>query len=297
MKNMKVLLLTTGVFLSPQLLASTATLTEWGTIASIASGSCVNDSCTPDSVLATGITVDPISNGYNQVSAATGPVTITQGTAQSSSEITGALATPILKVKASSASGSWIAAGAYAIQGYEYTGTGENISFDINFDGILTNPDSDTATGFAGGMYLFSAQQMLAAQTLNSLVSEGPSFFSDPSVFSAVLALGTSSLGANQMSEFEVHTGDAAGNVNESGQIDIDLIDGDQFYLVSAVLASAGGTGAIADAYSTFTAGVDPSFSGQLDAVGMSAVPVPAAVWLFMTGLIGLVSAKRARTV
>ena len=75
MKAMKVLLLTAGVFLSPQLLASTATatLTEWGTIASVASGSCLNDTCTPDNVLATGITVDPISNGYNLVSSATGP--------------------------------------------------------------------------------------------------------------------------------------------------------------------------------------------------------------------------------
>jgi len=288
MKDIKILFLTAGVFLSPQVLASTASLTEWGTIASVASGYCLNNTCTPSDVLTTGITVAPISNGYNLVSSATGSVSIAQGTAQSSSEITGELATPILKVKASSTTGSWIAAGAYAIQGYEYTGAGEKLSFDINFDGILTNPDNDTATGFAGGMYLFSARQMLLA----------PSFFSDPSLFSTVLALGSSSLEKNQMYKFEVHSGDVlTGAVNESGQINIDLIDGDQFYLVSAVLASAGGINAIADAYSTFTAAVDSDFVGQLDPVGVAAVPVPAAVWFFMSGLIGLIGIKRTCTV
>ncbi len=287
MKDLKVLVFTVTAFFSPQLLASTATLTEWGTIASIASGSCSNDSCTPSDVLASGITLDPIQNGYNQVSSVTGPVSIAQGTAQSSSEITGALATPILKVKASSTSGSWIAAGAYAIQGYEYTGVGENIAFNINFDGNLANPDNDTATGFAGGMYLYTAQQMLNA----------PSFFSDPALFSSILSLSSFALANNQIYEFEVHSGDAAtGAVNESGQINIDLINGDQFYLVSAVLASAGGNGAIADAYSTFTAEVDSNFSGQIEPVGVSSIPVPATVWFFVSGLIGLIAIKRTQT-
>ncbi len=291
---MKILLITAGVFLSPQVLASTATLTEWGTIASVASGSCPDNSCTPADVLSSGITVAPIYNGYHEISSTTGPVTIAQGSAQSRSEIKGELATPTLKVKASATVDSWIAAGAYAIQGYEYTGAGENISFDINFDGNLTNLDSDTATGFAGGMYLFSTQQMLATQQVSATFLSVPSFFSDPALFSAVLDLGSSFLGDNQVFEFEAHSGDAStGAVNESGQININLIDGDQFYLVSAVLASAGGNGAIADAYSTFSAEVDPSFAGQLDPVGVSAVPVPAAVWFFISGLLGLIGIKR----
>jgi len=66
---------------------------------------------------------------------------------------------------------------------------------------------------------------------------------------------------------------------------------------VSAVLASAGGSNAIADAYSTFTAAVDSDFAGQLDPVGVAAVPVPAAVWFFMSGLIGLIGIKRTCTV
>lgn len=299
MKNKKVLLLTAGVFLSPQLLASPV-LTEWGTIATVVSGVCSGDTCTPDDVLGdpAGITVESTVNGPNQVSSATGPVSITQGTAQSSSEITGGLATPTLKVKASSTADSWIAAGAYAIQGYEYTGIGDTVSFDINFDGMLTNPDSDTATGFAGGMYLLSAEQMLAAQEPLALLL-GPDFsiFSDSSIFLAALELGTSFLGSDQMYEFEVHEGDATGAVDVSGLISIDLMDGDQFYLMSSVLASAGGSGASADAYSTFTAAVNPGFNGQLDPVGVAAVPEPTTIWLVMSGLIGLIGVKRTHTV
>ncbi len=95
MKEMKLLVLIAGVSLSQQLLASPVTLTEWGTIATVVSGSCSGDTCSADDVLndPAGITVESTVNGPNHVSSATGPVSIAQGTAQSSSEITGGLAT------------------------------------------------------------------------------------------------------------------------------------------------------------------------------------------------------------
>lgn len=285
MKVMKVLLVAAGGFLSPQLLATPVSLAEWGTLATVVSGSCPDNNCSNESVLysAEGITVESTANGHNQVTSETGPVLIDQGTAQSSSEITGGLATPILKVKASSNADSWIGAGAYAIQGYEYTGLlADTVSFDINFDGMITNPDDDSSTGFGVGMYLFSPQQI------------DSSLLSDPSTVLGALAMYAllNELDAGQIFELNVIAG---GVVNASGQISIGLNPGDQFYLAGGVLAAAGGSGAVADAYSTLSVEVDPEFDSRLlNPAGQAAVPEPAGTWLLMLALIGLTSVKRA---
>jgi len=285
-KPVNALLLVSSVLFAPQVLATTASLTEWGTQANVVSGACLGNNCTPLEVLTNpeGITPEVTSDGFNQLSATTGSVSIPQGTAQSSAEITGGLATPVLKAKASSTTNSWIGAGAFAIQGYEYTGSvSDTISFNINFDGSITNPDGDTATGFGVGMYLFSSSELDSLADLSFdpyLVLENLSF---NSFFNLV---------ETQVYELDVTQ---AGAVSETGQVSIDLSNGDLFYLAGGVLASAGGEGAIADAFSTLTVEVDPEFEGVLVAASSSVVPLPAAFWLFISAFFGLFATQKRR--
>lgn len=291
----RILVLSIGVLFAPQLWASTVSLTEWGTMANIVSGVCAENSCTPEDVVFGELNSEAVDNGFNQTSAATGEVSSTQGgMAQSSAEITGGLDTPILKAKASSADGEWLGVGAFAIQGYEYSGIGETLTFDINFDGKITNPNDNTATGFAVGMYFFSPSQLgldlLIADPLLGfdLLTTSPEATLGNLALNALLA----ELASEQVYEMERTL---AGDVNEAGQISLTLENGDLFYLAGGVLASAGGEGAIADAFSTLTVKLanPESFAGELNATGTAVVPLPAAAWFFISGLIAVFSIKK----
>jgi hypothetical protein len=272
------------ILFSQPLFANTANLTEWGTVANVVHSTCIGDTCTLLDVFITGITPEIAAGSNNAVSAATGLVSIPQGTAQSSGEITGGLGTPILKAQASSATDSWIGAGAFAIQGYQYTGINTQIiSMAVLFDGTITNPDADTATGFGVGMYLFSPGQI----DFSTLLNDPYSILGGLALFADVALLPTT-----QIYELEVTN---SGIVNATGHLSIELNPGDQFYLAGGILAAAGGQGAIADAFSTLTVDIDPEFETLLDAASISAVPVPAAIWLFCTALFGLAGLKNFR--
>ncbi|MGB7933244.1 MAG: VPLPA-CTERM sorting domain-containing protein, partial [Gammaproteobacteria bacterium] len=71
-------------------------------------------------------------------------------------------------------------------------------------------------------------------------------------------------------------------------QLQITLNNGDEFYVLAALTAAADGTESIADAFSTFGMNFNTT---QL--VPAAVVPLPAAVWLFGSGLLGLIGISR----
>lgn len=262
--------------------ASTATLTEWGTLANIVSGSCPGNSCSPTDLLISGINSETVVDGSQQLNAATGPVSISSGNAQASASVTGAVAAPILKAEASAAAESWIGAGAFAVQGYEFTGlAGQLLTVDIALDGFITNPDGDESTGFGVGMYLFTPEQIDFA-TLSS----------DPANALGTLALAGFALTQEQKIEWSIT---AQGLVDQSAQLSLFLNPGDQFYLGGGLLASAGGLNAVADAFSTLTATIDPNIANDLQAAGDVNVPIPGALWLFVPAAGALLRKKKGK--
>ncbi len=261
---------------STTLLASATTLTEWGTSASIISGDCSGDTCSPLGVFLAGMDQELSVGGINELTAATGIINLPQGNAQALATVTGgSLATPILKTQASATADSWLGAGAFAIQGYEYTGlSADTVLLDIFFDGVITNPDNDLATGFGVGMYLFTADQIgFADLAANPYI-----------VLGALAITAGASLPGEQIYQLDIT---ADGVVSELGQLSIDLNPGEQFYLAGGVLAAAGGAGAIADAYGTLTIVFDPQAVGSLGVASGSAVPELTIVMMFISALLG----------
>lgn len=220
--------------------------------------------------------------GVNELTAATGVVSVAQGDAQALATVTGgSLATPILKTQTSATADSWLGAAAFAIQGYEYTGLSAGlVSLNITFEGDITNPDSDLATGFGVGMYLFTAEQIGFAD----LLATNPY-----AVLGALALTADASLPEDQIFQ---RTLTVDGAVNETKQLSIDLNPGEQFYLAGGVLAAAGGAGAIADAYSTLTVVFDSQAINSLDVASGSAVPELPIVMMFISALLGWGSLK-----
>ena len=70
-------------------------------------------------------------------------------------------------------------------------------------------------------------------------------------------------------------------------QLDITLDNGDEFYLLAGLTASADGTGAFADAFST----LEMSFNSTN--LTPAAVPLPAGIWLFVSALAGLIAKNK----
>ncbi len=248
---------------------SAATLNQWGAVSGVASGSCVGNSCNPLGVFLGGITEETRDGGLNVLSSDTGLTSIVQGDARASAAIDNTvLNLPTLKAIATANNDAWIGGGSFALQGYEFIGAiADTVNLNITFDGTLTNPDGDDATGFAVAMYFFSAADINSV-TINA----------DPTVVFGAMSLLASALPDNQKYEFTTHTD---GAVNETGSLSLLLNPGDQFYLASGLLATAGGGGAIADAFSTLSASFDPGTENVLNAPTPLTVP-EAPTWLLL---------------
>ncbi len=257
----------------------TPPLTEWGTLATISSYDCVTESCDPESDAASlelTLTVGPIDGalGQNSAAVAVGTTWPAPGSASGAATVASGLAVPILKAAAASTSKTWLAGQALAIQAYTYGGAGETLSLNWNLTGSVNNPDNDGVTGLVVFAGFFKADSLLAFPNVSQPFT----------AFRLLTALATSS----PVDEFHKFT--ATGAVTEAGTIDLTVVTGEEFYLVMGLMAGAGGSDANAQSLST----LEGVFQGTPDLTpALTAVPIPPAVWLLGSALVGLITRRR----
>ena len=162
---------------------------------------------------------------------------------------------------------------------------------DINLVGLIFDPDSDpTDTRVTLEVVLYESDPFAFFRdrgTLDFEVGATPLIQRDAAMTEASVQL---------QLDFDNYDSDLERNF-ASGTISIDVMTGDEFYIY-ALLESHAQSGitndsvASADAFNTGTM----TFRGSPDLVAASVVPVPAAIWLFGSGLIGLIGlAKRKK--
>ena len=264
-----------------------ATLTEWGVTASASSADCSILSCSKDDFLffLNPIIDGPSAGGLNQTSAQLLDYVNPdgRGTVSSRVELQSGISIPILRAKAASVDANgWVSAMAMGIQGYQFTGgDGTTISLDSALTGSVTNPGGSDVTGLSVGVWIFMGDSLLdfpMATTMSDLLLQiaflpAVDFFSWDALSTGVVNRSTTTTDLDD-------------------QLQITLNNGDEFYVLAALTASADGAGAIADAFSTFEMSFDTT-----ELVAASAVPVPASVWLFCSGVTGLIGMARRRSV
>jgi len=196
------------------------------------------------------------------------------GTGQGSASLSGPTILPVLGAEGFSGSNSRTDTNAVGMLGYTYSGaTATTISLDIVLDGErggTTNPsdawvESDVA---------------IILGDVNDFVTHYPTF-----IFEVVpLTPGLSVLAESNMS-LDLN----AGPQTKNDSIGFTLNPGDEFF-VWAGLRAGGIRNGFGDAFNTLSM----SFSDDAG-ISTSVVPVPAAVWLFGSGLIGLIGIARRK--
>ena len=215
----------------------------------------------------------------------------TNGTSNGFAEATlsgsGVIATPTLRGYAQSQSGIGVLTHAVGAQGYTYGGIAQTITLDVNLDAILTDPSSNTDA---------SAEARIAVVFANNLPftpfeTDFGEFYFETVPAVAPLAK------KDSISVFS--------SINSGvGSLSFDVMPGDEFLIWASLDVEAVGAGAIADARNTLTmeffdaTGKVIDDSSILIAEAMAdvgVVPLPAAVWLFGTALLGLVGFAKRR--
>ena len=187
-------------------------------------------------------------------------------------ETTGYL--PTLRVDATAADNLGGFATAFAIQGFTYDGL-ESSLFNLNYNlhgSAVSNP---------GGSIL---DNQVNARVAVIQTSDLP-FYTHYATLVYEVAGGTR-LGTDFIS---ILGGD---DINKAGSLSFMLNPGDDFYVITEVEAIS--KGGYADGWNTFTMSFEDD-TGLTAATAVSAVPVPAAVWLFGSGLLGLVGVARRK--
>jgi hypothetical protein len=197
------------------------------------------------------------------------------GRAQSS--LTGSTYLPELKVLASSDVRRRGGATAFGVQGFTYGGaTSTTITLDLNLHGSIT----DNLIGYTGNT-LTAKVAVLLGSSLNWYADFGTLVYEvagETTQQAGVETLGLSTPGIDQ---------------STSSFINFNINPGDDFYVVAQMAAN--GQNGIADAWNTLTLSFDDDTG--LTATSVSTVPIPSAVWLFGSGLLGLIGISRKKKV
>jgi len=195
------------------------------------------------------------------------------GRAQSS--LTGGTYLPELRVLASSELGRRGGATAFGIQGFTYSGAlSTTITLDLVLDGSITdNPSGYTDNDLRADVAVLLGSSLSWYANFATLVYE---VAGETTTRAGVKSLFLSTPGINQTA---------------TDAISFDINPGDDFYVVASM--GAHGQNGVADAWNTLTLNFDDDTG--LTAASISNVPVPAAVWLFGSGLLGLVGISRRK--
>jgi len=179
---------------------------------------------------------------------------------------------PTLKVQASSDAGKQGSATAFGIQGFTYSGAATTIDLGINLHGSV----EDNPSGYAYNV-LEARVAVLKGSQLD--------YYADFGTLVYEIAWDLDNLGIESVF---INTGI---DIDAPGMISFDIANGDDFYVVAEL--SATGQNGYADAWNTLTMAFDDDTGLQAASVG--AVPVPAAAWLFGSGLLALIGFARRR--
>lgn len=194
--------------------------------------------------------------------------------------------TPVLRAEAfaddlSSLSDPHITGEAYALQTYQNTsGTTQTYTLNLNLDGdILEAPGSSYIDAEVG---IFMGSDIFADYTLCGGAVEYLAGFN------------SWACGAQIAAGFTPYIEIGSDGLHSiSDTVSFNIAAGDTFTIYAELTALT--FGGHADAFSTLDMTFDDTTN--LTALGnMSAVPVPAAVWLFGSGLMALVSVSRRKT-
>jgi len=220
----------------------------------------------------TNFTFGPTLGGEGITNTGVSSVSGFRGDASASAQLTGGLNTPVLKAKSE-----------FGVQGYTYNGPDGSLTLNIDLDGLVTDLDSDPIeTKVFMEVVLYDTENFYFTSHRPTLDFEA----------------GATPLTQNDIDESEASVLlqlDYSNPTNDSGQISIDVVTGDEFYIWAFLRAESesGLNIASADAFNTGTM----NFLGNPDLVAASpsAIPVPAAIWLFGSGFIGLAGLARRR--
>ncbi|MCB1751639.1 MAG: hypothetical protein KDI74_07930 [Gammaproteobacteria bacterium] len=195
---------------------------------------------------------------------------------------------PVLRARAESTMDDLFVSGAaLGLQAYQFTGAdATTLSLDVNLEGtVARSAESSDLTGLevsvwimsANAPVVFPAEPVTVTELVAQIIAEA---ISDPTgPFNPIIT---------KLSWDAASTG--TGIINRNGTLDFLLNNGDEFYLMAALSAGADGVGASALSWSTLTMAFDTT---ALQAA--STVPLPPGVWLFATGLLGLLGAAKRR--
>ena len=216
------------------------------------------------------------SDGGDGSSSATSKE-ITYGTSEALATLSGTSFLPTLKAFSGSLTGAGAFASATGVQGYTYAGPATTITLDLNLDVTINDGDDGRAE---------------AAAQVAVIFTDNLGFYTDFGTVVFEAAPPNSVSGSSQLS--------ASSSLNTlTDTITFDVVPGDEF-LIWAGLQTKAWRGGVADAFSTFTMDFFDAQGNPLD-IGSSAasianpnpVPLPAAIWLFGSGLLGLIGIAR----
>jgi hypothetical protein len=229
----------------------------------------------------TNFNFDTTKGGEGFINSGTSSVSESRGSATASAQLTGGLNTPILKAKSdANPTFKGAFASAFGVQGYTYLGGGETLVLDIDLDGLVNDPEFDA----------FDTRASLEVVLYETDPFE---FFSDRGTLDFEIGA-TPLTQPGTGSEASVFLQlDHTNTMSDSGQISIDVATNDEFYIWAFLRAESqsGSSATSANAFDTGTM----TFLGNPNLVAASAVPVPAAVWLFGSGLLGLIGIARRK--
>ena len=254
-----------------------AALVDWGTRATTSVADCPS--------FCTNFTFGPDLGGVNVANTGVSSVDQIRGSAMASATLSGGLNTPVLRAESyANPNSNGAFATAFGVQGYTYNGPGETLVLDVNLDGLVDDPEMDTReTNVSLEVVLYQPEPFGFFRdrgTLDFEVGAKPLLQPDSSEASVLLQL------------------DFFNPSNDSGQIFVDVVTGDEFYIWALLRAEAESginDATSADAFNTGTMGFQNEASLNLTPVSSSVVPLPAAAWLFGTGLIALLGLARRR--
>ena len=195
--------------------------------------------------------------------------------------------TPVLKAEAyaddlSDLSDPYIRGGAYALQTYQnISGTTQTYTLNLNLDGdVLAAP---------GSSYIDAEVKIYSGINIVSDYSSCDGAADWMAGFGSWICGSSSEMTAGFTPYIE-HAADGYQSISDT--VSFDIAAGQTFTLYAELEALT--FGGYADAFSTMSMNFDDTTN--LAALGeMSAVPVPAAVWLFGSGLLGLVGVARRK--